>query len=212
LTKARFGQLGLAQTYLTHNLGYTGSAWNLDDTSVPGVAVGFLPNFPIIAYAASAGANPRTLAGIFNINTQGQVFEQGFGANMGGWLSYSPGTNGSITIGNGSISGAFARVDKTIDFTVGVVFGSTTVVNGPMQITVPVGYAAASASMHFGRVVMYSAAGQYYQGWLLITGTGIICGIMCAAGAGPSPAASVNTPFVWSNGAQFWVAGSYRAS
>jgi hypothetical protein len=57
-------------TYYTHNLGYDGSNWNLDDTGNAGAY--FLVGYGTVdLYVATAGSNPRTPSGAARLNSTG---------------------------------------------------------------------------------------------------------------------------------------------
>jgi hypothetical protein len=132
-----------------------------------------------------------------------------------GWTSYTPVWTCSTTnpsLGNGTLTGAFRAVGKTVDFRLRWVAGSTTTYgDGQWSFTLP---RSPTATQSAPGIAINGAAGMRFVLACVINTAGVsrmatngTAGVSTNAG---TPANSV--PFQWSNGAQLLLGGVYEAS
>lgn len=119
------------------------------------------------------------------------------------WESYTPAWTSSGTapaIGNGSISGNWARINKTAFVNIFVVMGSTTTYGtGNYRFSVPSGVTINGAQTHTGTALMYDASAGY-------PGSLGMCTRVSASTVDISPTGSNSVtnllPFTWANADQ----------
>ena len=119
------------------------------------------------------------------------------------WETYTPAwtsTGVAPAIGNGSISGNWARINKTAFVNIFVVMGSTTTYgNGNYRFSVPAGVTVNGSQTNTGTALMYDASAGYpaFLG---------LCTRVSASTVDISPTGSNSTtnllPFTWANADQ----------
>lgn len=78
--------------------------------------------------------------------------------------TYTP-TFASVTLGNGTITGYYTRVNKLVYGSVKLALGSTTAITGTVTFTLPVTAATNSASLFIGTGYFYdNSTGETYVG------------------------------------------------
>jgi len=158
---------------------------------------------------ARLSANVAIKDGAGNLTIGGELFQQGFATAIGDWLAYAPILTG-VTIGNGTITGAYSRTGKTIHFEVQLIFGTTTVVTGNPAVTIPINCVPGSTSQFMGDVVAYDvSAGQLYFGNSVV---GSASTITIYNNASPAVQYTSLIPFTWANMDQLFIRGTYRAA
>ena len=120
------------------------------------------------------------------------------------WTAYTPALTG-WTLGNGTISGAYAQTGELVRFRLKLILGTTTVVSSNPTITLPVNAIAArafafaagayrvSTTTHYGLDAMNHAVG----------------GIVVKDGANNL---STTAPFSWAATDELYVSGEYEAA
>jgi hypothetical protein len=133
------------------------------------------------------------------------------------WTAYTPTWSTSNAtqpaIGNGTLTGRYRAIGKTVWFSLRFIAGSsTTFGDGLWAFSLPVGYAPTAIQAASGVIVGSSSLRQPVAAWLS-TGTGIFR-ILTLAGSGgvrTNPLAT-DVPFEWGNGHQIYLGGVYEAS
>lgn len=129
----------------------------------------------------------------------------------GAWTTWTP-TITNLTIGNGTITARYARVGNTVNFSLKVLFGSTTSISGSPFFTLPLN--AASVASYFVDFVdagvsnYYGTAGIYSFDFSQCFMNAINTSGTYAANA----AMSATVPFTWGNGDYFHVSGTYETA
>lgn len=134
------------------------------------------------------------------------------------WTSWTPVIN-NFTTGNGSVSGTYVQLGKTVMFTIKIVMGSTSVVGSnpglnALPVT-PTGISANGTQVARGNV-MDDSGRTYYQGFI-VTNTGggvpyhILTGVNTGAGSSYSGINST-TPFTWATNDSIELQGTYQAA
>lgn len=133
------------------------------------------------------------------------------GLNALDWTAFTP-TLTNVTLGTGSVSGAYARFGKTVHYYVMITLGVGGSLTGQPTFTLPVTADAAQAvatTQHIGDASLLSA-GNIYDGKARVTSDSqarlyqVTGGIAAAVGAA--------VPAAWANGDRIWITGTYRAA
>lgn len=128
-----------------------------------------------------------------------------------GWEAYTPVWTGTTNpvIGNGSISGAWARAGRIVAYRIAVIMGSTTTYGtGAWEITVPTN--SSGAGYPAGTATMYDASAgfaRYHRHAFLNAANKI-----ALAAEGPSTFVANATPFAWANGDALFIEGTYESA
>lgn len=127
------------------------------------------------------------------------------------WTSYSPTWGGSVSnpsLGNGTLTGAYAKVGNLVNVRIALAIGSTsTGGSGRWTFTLPFAPAAQQA---LAAVAEDTSASARYGGAAWITpGAGVFA---VALGAGGNTGVLSTVPFTWANGDQLYINGSYQCS
>lgn len=125
---------------------------------------------------------------------------------LGGvWLTYNPISSG-ITIGNGTSTGRYTSIGKTVIFTINVTFGSTTTTSGLFTFAVP------KTSANQSQQTAFAA-------WGIDTGVSFYTGVgRLAANASTFTVNRTNdtwqatAPFTWGNTDAITISGSYESA
>lgn len=172
----------------------------------------------------TSGARPSAPAEgmvIYETDTDYLMFYTGSAwvhiANSGAWTSYTPTWGGAVTIGNGTSTGAFTRVGKTVHFRAKLVWGSTSsMAAASATVTLPVTSLAAGANAAC-RVDFYDdssvATGGLTMGFLVLGTTTATLWRTAAGGSYVDSAALSSTiPFSWAAPDEIRVSGTYEAA
>ncbi len=161
---------------------------------------------------ASANDTPARIAvGADNLFLQA-ASGQATGLQWGGtWETWSPTIN-NMSIGNGTVTARYAKIGKTIAFSVRVVFGSTSSITGSPNFLLP----------------LSAASNGVYPVWITDTGVGSWFGragifafdytkiYLDLIGVGGSYAAGLpfgaSAPFTWGTNDEFTVSGTYEVA
>lgn len=140
----------------------------------------------------------------------------GDAVTTGAWTSYSPSWT-NLTVGNGTVTAAYARFGRIIHFRVDLLFGSTTAVSGSVRFSSPVNLAAAEVpgtQTMGGTVSMADATGGTQVGVLVpLDASTILVGVTQT----DSTYLSINNtsstiPFTWAVNDRLHITGSYEAA
>lgn len=131
------------------------------------------------------------------------------------WTSYVPTWTGTTTnpvIGNGTITGAYRRIGKTIEFRISVTAGSTTTFGtGVFQLTLPV--APLGTTDLFLIKYNDSSAATHYLGLNYTTSSSTInLGVHNSAVGGAIAGVTNAVPFAWANLDNIRVNGVYECA
>jgi len=129
----------------------------------------------------------------------------------GAWTTWTP-TISNLTIGNGTITARYARVGNTVNFSLKVLFGSTTSISGSPYFTLPIN-AASTASMFMtiidaGVANYYGGAGIYSFDFSQCFPDAINSSGTYASNAG----ITATVPFTWGNGDYYHISGTYETA
>lgn len=133
----------------------------------------------------------------------------------GAWTTFTP-TFTNLTLGNGTLVARYSRVNKTVEFTIVVIFGSTTSVTGTVQVTMPTAHVASAGALATGDLtVLDASSGLFYPGKPLMvaspTVTLFVDGIPASSVAYTALAAVTATaPITFTTGDQIAIRGSYE--
>lgn len=155
--------------------------------------------------AASLTAGTTTLSAPFNTN------RDAIKALSEAWTSYTPtwtGAGSNPAIGNGTLVGKYARVNKLILYRIQLTMGSTTTYGtGNWGFALPVAaHADYTANMHLGNGVALDvsavAYGHLFAAWLTSTSIFVFNAAPLATGV----------PWAWATGDKVSVSGTYEAA
>lgn len=123
----------------------------------------------------------------------------GSGTTLGAWTTYTPTTN--CTVGNGTITGAYMRIGKTVSFRASFVLGSTSVIVSDATLSGP--FTASAANNYVGAAYYVDASlVAFYSGFT----KGSFLGYQNTFGF-----VSATAPFTWATSDIIHVSGSYEA-
>jgi len=132
------------------------------------------------------------------------------------WTSYTPSWTAVTTnpvINNGTITGKYKQIGKTVFFSVFVTMGSTTTYGtGEWRISLPV--TAASAKGVVVNLLALDSGAAWYHGLALsawINSTTTIALVQSEGGSAISGFTSTN-PMTWATNDEFFITGIYEAA
>ena len=132
---------------------------------------------------------------------------------IGEITTFTPTLSG-ITLGNGTKNGYYVQVNKSVFFHVTVAFGSTTLLTGSVDLTLPV--VPASVNTFSGMNIQTyffdnSATAIYFGGVINISINNIRCGAFLASGTYVQFAdLSATVPFTWATSDKLEIFGTYE--
>jgi hypothetical protein len=165
---------------------------NLDSPTFTGT-----PTLPTgtIATTQTAGNSTTAVATTAFVTAADQL--------LGTYTSYTP-TLSNITIGNGTVTASYCRVNKFVHVICRIAFGSTTTLNGIVYITLPVNVdQAGTANFPFGLVQMWDNSSSSSNVGLAFVSGGLVgrayLAVMNASGTYTRTdfALSATVPFTW---------------
>jgi hypothetical protein len=130
----------------------------------------------------------------------------------GAWTTYTP-TLTNITIGNGAITARYQQIGKTVNFQIGLSLGTTSVISGFLQMTLPITALNAGA---YSTLIYDDSAATWYEGYFRNNAAGntdMYLYVILTNGTYAAYSLSGNTvPFVWASGDYLIIRGSYEAA
>jgi len=149
------------------------------------------------------------------IRTLGSAIDTTAANTWKAWTAYTP-TFSGFTPGNATLSFAYAQIGKTVHVRGAVTLGSTSVMTGPLDFTVPV-TAVSYPLAHVLSYASYYNGSAFNQGFVLsINSTSFFrISVMNTGGSFASSSdvsGAGNVPFAWSSGRQFFFTMTYQAA
>ena len=132
---------------------------------------------------------------------------------IGTWTTYTP-TLTNWTLGNGSITARYVRVQNFVMVTCDITTGSTTNVTGTgMQISLPVTAASARANAPLGPVWFFDGSNQYFGQVGGVSTTSVMFNVMNAGGTYVGISyTSASVPFTWNATRSVYLTFVYEGS
>ena len=132
------------------------------------------------------------------------------------WQTYTP-TWTNLTVGNGTSTGKYIQIGKTVFFRASVVFGSTSVMSSPPSVTLPVtsvSYTTAYTAVIGDCYYWDTSASFAFPGTLswLTTGTAEPETLNASGTFLQISSVSATNPFTWATGDVIFVKGYYEAA
>lgn len=122
----------------------------------------------------------------------------GSGTTLGAWTTYTPTTN--CTVGNGTITGKYMRIGKTVSFRASFVLGSTSVIASDASLSGP--FTAADANNYVGAAYYVDQSlSAFYSGFT----KGSFLGYQNTFGF-----VSATAPFTWATSDSIFVSATYQ--
>jgi len=122
----------------------------------------------------------------------------------------------SITIGNGTRSGTYVQVNKTVYFQAKVTFGSTTTLAANTDLTLPVAASGVTTldSINFTGIFFDSSASVFNLMYAIMIGTTAVRLLAITTTGTYAGAAdtSATIPFTWATSDTITVAGNYQVA
>lgn len=161
-------------------------------------------------YNTGLGIDRFTVSGgTGDVFAAGTIRERNRVTPMGEWASYTP-TLGTMTVGNGSVSGRYTRIGTTVHFQIIVIFGTTTSISAAaFTASLPTTFAAgAAAHAPINGVALDSSTSQFYD----LAGQAASTSSVYVRQIQPAGVAYItNTvPFTWATGDQIYLWGTYE--
>ena len=137
----------------------------------------------------------------------------GTGPSLGAWTAYTSTLGGTgWAIGDGTASGAYCQIGKTVTFRLGITFGTTSTFGaGALTVSVPVAGSGSNVSGQLKCFYQDTSAGASYAGvtvWVSSTtfqpraiGTG-----------GVTSTFTTSAPFAWASTDIVYISGTYQTS
>jgi hypothetical protein len=158
------------------------------------------PSFRIINSTGTGTVTPMT------INTSGLV--SGGGTSFGPWTSYTP-TIGGVTLGNGSATGGYVKIGRTVIFWAQFGVGSTTTFSGNIFIGLPF----TANSQYALQATLYTVAGGFFPIWCYASNNAAeLFAVNSASTYGTLEYATSTKPTSLTTSSRFYVSGSYEAT
>jgi hypothetical protein len=133
----------------------------------------------------------------------------------GGWTTWTP-TFTNFTLGNGTLVGArYQKIGKTVNFQLYVSLGSTSVVSGYIQFTLPINAAGANdglATALVGRAFDANTTLNWDLRGRCYGSTGYILALNSSGTYLEQVPTSATAPFTWATSDEFTIAGTYEVA
>jgi len=127
------------------------------------------------------------------------------------WQSFSPAFASGVTVGDGTLTGAYIQIGKTVHFRVRFVLGSTSAITGAIIFTLPVAVASYGSPTLIGFVNLIDASPvNAYQG--NVNNSGVIKVLDTSGAYAFGANLSSTVPFTWASTDIITFQGTYEAS
>ena len=141
----------------------------------------------------------------------GDIINANFAAIGAAWTSFTPawtGTGSNPAIGNGTRTGAYRQLGKTLDLSIDITMGSTTTYGtGDWLLELPNSLSAvASRWQTLSAVAFDNSAGTYYVGMAITNTSAATTLYVVRDGASPSAFTSA-VPFTWAQNDRLAITG-----
>ena len=124
------------------------------------------------------------------------------GVDLTAWDTYTPSLSG-ITLGNGTLTGSYKKIGRTVFYKINLIFGSTTSITGNVSIGTPTTIVG-SAAQPLAEVFFLDANVGYYSGRQF--GNGAVLYM-----SNPITGISATTPFTWTTSDAIFIKGFYES-
>ena len=181
---------------------WNGSAWVVNYVSAASPAFTGTPTAP----TATAGTNTTQLATT--------AFVTAGIAAVGVSTSFTPSIT-NLTIGNGTRSGTYVQVNKTVYFQTKVTFGSTTTLTGNADLTLPVAPVGVSTfdAINVTCNFVKNSPTAIYLGYAIIVGSTIrVLATLTNSTYAVQSDIGATVPFTWGTGDVISIAGNYQVA
>lgn len=152
----------------------------------------------------------------FRLGSAGLI--TGTGTSLGAWTAYTPTFTG-FTKGNATLDFAYSKIGKTVHFRGSFIFGSTSVMTGPLDFTLPFQLSSGYTFIqNIGRVTVWDISGPVYFGDMVkISGGAGGDTVRCVMNLASTVTLSnqeigATTPMTWTTGDVLFVNGTYEAA
>lgn len=126
------------------------------------------------------------------------------------WTSYTPtvGGSGTPSIGNGTITGLYMQIGKTVTFKIAVTYGSTTSFGTGLTVSLP----STPNTTGVGQCISQQSA-NYYGGEALILADATVTPLATPSSlGGASRLLTTLVPFTWANNNKLYISGTYEVA
>ena len=132
------------------------------------------------------------------------------------WTTFTP-TFGNFTVGNGTVSAKYLRINKTLIFRIVFTWGSTTSISSESYLNFPIAAASDAAAQGGVYTITYQDTGSTnYNGMIQSVGTSSSTVRFGALNASSTYAYyannGTNAPFTWANSDIIYFGGMYEVA
>jgi hypothetical protein len=130
----------------------------------------------------------------------------------GGWTAYTPTVTGGsgFTLGNGTLTGRYIKIGKTVTAVINLTCGSTTVIPNTYTVFSPPFNAANVFAV--GSCIFEDVGGSNYAGNVSFFGVDNFLPFVPSAAVATSGFMTATNPFTWANADVFKMAITYEAA
>ena len=129
----------------------------------------------------------------------------------GAWTSYTPILT-EWTLGNGTLTGSYSIIGKTVSARVNFVVGSTTTKSGNLTLSLPVTSVNYTNAAHIGVCYMEDAAVVGFNGFVRLGSTTTMNPFRITSTTGQADFVTPTGPFTWDTGDFLGLTITYEAA
>ena len=165
------------------------------------------------AYSPSADNYSIATAGTQRVNVDANGLITGTGTSLGAWTAYTSTLGGTgWAIGDGTASGAYCQIGKTVTFRLGITFGTTSTFGaGALTVSVPVAGSGSNVSGQLKCFYQDTSAGASYAGVTVWVSSTTLQPRAIGTG-GVTSTFTTSAPFAWASTDIVYISGTYQAS
>lgn len=181
--------------------------YNTPITTIVTLVNGNIDNSNIVAGAAIAGSK------LADASVTNAKLATGSGQPGGAWTSYTP-TFANTTLGNGTVTGAYILIGKTVHFRARFVLGTTSAVASGPTVSLPVTSVALTVDTPLGIAIVLDGGIADYPGTLYWASTTTASPQVTNAAAtyGVSNGITATVPITFGSTDNLYVQGTYEAA
>lgn len=129
------------------------------------------------------------------------------------WTAYTP-TGANLTLGNGTVAGAWARAGRLIHFRASFTLGSTSAVGTAPTLSIPVAYSSGNELETFSLLLYDASATTRYHGATspATTTTAALYALNASATYLTRTALTATIPFTWATSDVIIMSGFYESA
>ena len=168
--------------------------------------------------AAGAGAFTVSTSNTERMRIASDGLITGTGPSLGAWTAWTPTFTG-FTVGNATLDFAYSKIGKTVHLRGSMIFGSTSAIPGPLDLTLPLSLSSGYKFIqNIGRVTVYDVGGDVYFGDMvkISGGTGgniVRCLLNLALGTTvANQEIAATTPMTWVTGDALFINGTFESA